>query len=72
MKMNVRLHFLIDSALLEKLKKEADERSMNVSELCRERLREGDRFGVVVARLDVVVERLGRIEEILKTLEHDK
>jgi len=44
---------------LEKLKKEASERSMNVSELCRERLRKGN-------QLDAVEERLERIEEILE------
>jgi len=54
MGMNVRPNFLIDSALYEKLKKEASERGMKLSELCRERLREGD--------------RLDRIEESIKEL----
>jgi len=56
MKLNVRPNFLIDSALHEKLKKEASERGMKLSELFRERLREG-------GRLEVVEERLRGVEK---------
>ncbi len=61
MKMNVRLHFLIDSGLLEKLKKEAEERGMNISELCRERIREGGRLDAVGLRLRAIEEKLRKL-----------
>ncbi|MBU0760507.1 MAG: hypothetical protein KJ600_06570 [Nanoarchaeota archaeon] len=62
MGLNAHLHFVVDSVLLEKLKKEALERGMNVSELCRERLREGDRLERIEERLEGIERFLGKIK----------
>jgi len=52
MGLNAHIHFVVDSRLFERLKKEAKEKGIKFSELCRERLGEGDRLGGILERLD--------------------
>ena len=54
MKKNSQLHFFIETELLEKLEKEAQEQEISVSKLCRHKLGENS--------------RLNKIEEIIMNI----
>lgn len=67
-KKNSTLHLLIETHLKEKLVKEAEEKSMGISELCRQKLRFNREDHVVLNALTNVVERLDKIEKDLGKL----
>ena len=54
MKKNAKIHFMIETALLETLRNQAEENRVSIAELCREKLRKSN--------------QLDRIESILNKL----
>lgn len=65
MKKNSQLHIWIETPLLEKLKKEAEENGMGYPELCRRKLRDLpilDRLEMMLTRLEKVL----KMSHILK------
>lgn len=55
MKKNSRLHILIETSLLNKLKKEAEERKMSLGQYCRTRLRKQDQLNRIEGKIDRVL-----------------
>ena len=58
MKKNSQIHFHLDTESYEKIKKEAREKGITVSELCRARIKEGDRLERIENMFDKVVKIL--------------
>ncbi|VVB79953.1 Uncharacterised protein [uncultured archaeon] len=55
MKKNAHLHILIETALLNKLKEEANQRGMSLGQFCRTRLRKQDQLDRIEGKLDKLV-----------------
>jgi hypothetical protein len=59
---NSQVHLFLETSLKNKLKKEAEEKCISVSELCRQKLRENDRLGMIEFKLDLLIGVLRRLE----------
>jgi len=56
MGMNSQLHLVLSSDLLEKLRKESDNRDLTISDLCREKLREDSQLDKIEFMLKKLLE----------------
>ena len=54
---NSQLHVMIETNFKEKLKKEAKEKSISISELCRQKLREDTQLDRIDRKIDGVLEK---------------
>jgi hypothetical protein len=52
MKKNSQLHLWLETETLEKIRIEAEERDVSVAELCRGRLRQGDKLDKILRLLE--------------------
>jgi len=60
MKKNSQIHLKIETDSLDKLKKQAQEEGISVSELCRKKLKGEDRL----ERIEMMLEKVLKIREI--------
>ena len=60
MKKNAQIHLLIESEVVDKIKKEAEEKNVSWSEICRQKLRQNNQLNIIEIRLE-------EIEKILNT-----
>lgn len=67
MKKNAHIHLLIESEVLEKLKKEAEEQDILLSELCRHKLRQSHQLDRIESMLKDVNEKLSLKSKSLTT-----
>ncbi len=58
MKKNFQIHLVVNKELFEVLKKEAEEENVNLSELCRLRLKQSSRLVKIEMMLEKINERL--------------
>lgn len=54
MKKNSNLHIVLETELLDKLKQEAEEKDLLLSELCRHKLRQNDQLN----RIEFMIEQI--------------
>jgi len=54
-KKNSQLHFLIETDVLEKMKKKAKENNISLSEWCRKKLRENSQLDRIESKLDKII-----------------
>jgi len=58
MKKNAQLHFVIEVREINKLKNEAEEKKISLSELCRVKLRKNTQFDRIEGKLDRVLKKV--------------
>ena len=54
MKKNAKIHFMIETALLETLRNQAEENRVSIAELCREKLRKSNQLD----RIELILNKL--------------
>ena len=57
MKKNTQLHLVVETDLFERLKKQAKEEGTTISELCRQKLREGSRLIKIEMMLEKILSK---------------
>jgi len=57
MKKNAQLHFVIEVREINKLKNEAEEKKISLSELCRVKLRKNTQFDRIEGKLDRILKK---------------
>ena len=57
MKKNAQLHFVIEVREINKLKNEAEEKKISLSELCRVKLRKNTQFDRIEGKLDRLLKK---------------
>lgn len=60
MKKNAQLHLVIEARELNKLKVEAEEKKVSLSELCRVKLRKNTQFDRIESKLDKIIKKVGK------------
>jgi len=60
LKKNSHLHLFMETSLHDKLKKEATEKAMTLSELVRWKLRENNQFNRIERKIDKILENMVR------------
>ena len=55
MKKNAQLHILLETRLLNQLKKEAEEQEVSLGHLCRQRLRKKNQLDRIEGKLDKLI-----------------
>ena len=58
MGMNAQLHLVLSSELLEKLKKEATEKEITISELCRQKINGNSQLDNIELTLERLIKKL--------------
>lgn len=57
MKKNAQLHILLETSLLNKLKKEAEEKGVSLGHLCRSKLRRKPQLDRIEGKLDKLIKK---------------
>ena len=57
MKKNAHIHLLVESELLEKIKKQAEHQELTISELCRQRLKDNSQLD----RIELLLENISKL-----------
>ena len=60
MKKNCQLHLFLETDLLETLQKEAQENDVSISEMCRQKLRQGSRLKKIEIMLENINVKLSK------------
>ncbi len=60
MKKNAHIHIVIETELLEDLKKQAHDKDVHLSEICRQKLREGSYFNKIEMCLQSIEKKLSK------------
>lgn len=55
---NAHIHFVLETEMLEKLKREADEMKVSISELCRQKVRGNHQLSKIELMLERIEEKL--------------
>jgi len=68
MKKNAQIHLLIESEVVDKIKKEAEDKSVSWSEICRQRLRQNNQLDKIESMIKMLQEQLSlQSRQSLKT-----